>query len=122
VVLAGCSSSGSEDVAVDVDPASGTIAIRTDDGSVPATTDADDAVVVGSGGDADAAVAELPELADRVEPIAGEIDGDGVLVAAIVVATGDIEAALDEGVVTPAEVEAALVAIDEGSLSEWITE
>ena len=42
--------------------------------------------------------------------------------AAIVVATGDIDAALDQGVVTPAEVEAAIQAIDDGTLSEWISE
>ena len=116
-LAAGCSStSGSEDLAVEVDPGSGTIVIGEVDGS-------DETLVVGTGaGSASSSTPPIPEVPDVVEPVDGELDGEGVLVAAIVVATGDIDAALDQGVVTPAEVEAAIRAIDDGTLSEWISE
>lgn len=117
VALVGCSSTpGSEDLAVDVDPSSGTIVITEDDGAA-------ETIVEGTGGGgADVTVPAIPEVPDRLEPVDGELDGEGVLVAAIVVATGDIDAALDQGVVTPAEVEAAIRAIDDGTLSDWIAE
>ena len=120
LVAAGCSSSsGSEDLAVEVDPASGTIAITSDDGG----DRAEGSVLEGTTEESStSAVPPIPEVPDVLVPVEGEVDGEGVLVAAIVVATGDVEAALDEGVVTPAEVEAAIRAIDDGTLSEWISE
>ncbi|MEO1062794.1 MAG: hypothetical protein AAFZ07_15385 [Actinomycetota bacterium] len=118
VALGACSSpSASEDVAVEVDEASGTIVIRTDAGEAPIVEGSPETTAP-----AEPAATELPVLPDQVQPIEGEVDGEGVLVAAIVVATGDIDAALDEGIVTPAEVEAAILAIEDGTLSEWITE
>ncbi|MEM9036506.1 MAG: hypothetical protein AAGD18_18055 [Actinomycetota bacterium] len=116
VVLGACSSgSSTESLTVEVDEDSGEIEISTD--TDPTTTTI---LVVGSdappdpGGDAPASTvdAEL-ELPDGV-------GSDGVLVAAVVLATGDIEAALDAGLVTPAEVEAAVQAIQDGSLPDIV--
>ena len=45
----------------------------------------------------------------------------GVLTAAgIVVADGDLEQAISEGIVTEAEVDAALAALDAGDLSAYV--
>ncbi len=120
IVGAACSSpSASEDLSVSVDEASGTIAIETGD----ATTTSEPTVLVGdSDGEPADGVPEIPEVPDELVPVEGEVDGEGVLIAAIVVATGDVEAALDQGVITPAEVEAAIGAIADGTLSEWVAQ
>jgi len=46
---------------------------------------------------------------------------DGVLAAAILLAEGNVEEAVADGVVTPIEVDAAALAIREGTLETWLT-
>ncbi|MBC8364839.1 MAG: hypothetical protein H8E59_07535 [Actinobacteria bacterium] len=58
-------------------------------------------------------VLDVSELAEDVTPV-------GVIAAAVLLATGDIEAALADGLVTPAEVEVAADAIDNGTLDDWM--
>ncbi len=41
---------------------------------------------------------------------------DRLLIAAVIVATGSLDEALEAGIVTPAEVEAAIVAVETGAL------
>ncbi len=50
--------------------------------------------------------------ADAVRP-------SGVLLAAVVLATGDIEAAVADGLVSPEEVDAAVAAVTAGDLDRW---
>ena len=50
-----------------------------------------------------------------------DLTAEGVLAAAVILARGDIEQAVSDGVVTAAEVDAALDAIGRGSLNEWAT-
>ena len=48
-----------------------------------------------------------------------DVSASGVVLAAILLTTADIEAALAEGIVTPAEVSLAQAAIDDGLLDHW---
>lgn len=48
-----------------------------------------------------------------------EVSAKGVVLAAVLLSTSDIEAALAEGLVTPTELEYAQSAIDDGTLDEW---
>lgn len=48
-----------------------------------------------------------------------DVSAKGVLLAAVLLSTSDIEAALAEGLVTPAEVDLAQAAIDDGLLDQW---
>ncbi len=48
-----------------------------------------------------------------------EVSAKGVVLAAVLLSTSDIEAALAEGLVTPTELEYAQSAIDDGTLAEW---
>ena len=56
--------------------------------------------------------AHVAELPDSVSP-------EGVLKAAVLLSTADIEAAVSEGLVTPDEVDAAKRAIETGTLDLW---
>ncbi|HEU4848843.1 MAG TPA: hypothetical protein VFS93_00340 [Terrimesophilobacter sp.] len=47
------------------------------------------------------------------------ITAKGVVLAAVLLSTADITAAVADGLVTPAEVDAAQKAIEEGTLDEW---
>ena len=58
-------------------------------------------------------VLEASELSEDVTPV-------GVIAAAVLIATGDIEAAMADGLVTPAEVEVATDAIENGTLVDWV--
>jgi hypothetical protein len=42
------------------------------------------------------------------------------LVAFVLLSSGDIEAAVSEGLVTPEEIAVALSAVDYGTINEWI--
>lgn len=48
-----------------------------------------------------------------------DVSAQGVLLAAVLLSTADIEGALAEGLVTPAEVDFAQQAIDDGMLDHW---
>jgi hypothetical protein len=45
---------------------------------------------------------------------------EGVVLAAVLIPNGDITRAVEEGLVTPEEVELALAAIAEGNLQDWV--
>ncbi|WP_193508935.1 hypothetical protein [Cryobacterium sp. BB736] len=47
------------------------------------------------------------------------LTAEGVVLAAVLLSTADITAAVAEGLVTPAEVDAARAAIEDGTLDEW---
>lgn len=51
--------------------------------------------------------------------LAEDVSAQGVLLAAVLLSTADIEAALADGLVTPAEVDLAQKAIDDGLLDQW---
>lgn len=77
-----------------------------------------------------AAAAPITDVAERVAPVAEpsvEITGtplrhEAIVAAAVVIASGgDLEAAILDGVVTEAEAEAALQAIEDGTLGELLT-
>lgn len=48
-----------------------------------------------------------------------DVTARGVVLAAVLLVAGDVDKALNKGVITPAEVEAARTAIDEGTLDMW---
>lgn len=48
-----------------------------------------------------------------------DVSPQGVLLAAVLLSTSDIEGALAEGLVTPAEVDFAQQAIDDGLIDQW---
>lgn len=69
-------------------------------------------IVVGSGL-TDTGPAVLPE------PTGYDIDPLGVLLAAIIILTGDVESAVATGLVRPVEVDVALLALSSGALDDW---
>jgi hypothetical protein len=64
-----------------------------------------------------------PEQKKHAEILSMQLPADvsapGVVLAALLLTTSDIEAALAEGIVTPAEVTLAQAAIDDGLLDHW---
>lgn len=48
-----------------------------------------------------------------------DVSAQGVVLAAVLLSTSDIELALAEGLVTPAEVDLAQAALDDGTLQQW---
>lgn len=59
-------------------------------------------------------ISSIPEtLPDDVTP-------EGVVLAAMLIKTSDITKAVENGLVTPAEVDFALAAIKSNSLQEWV--
>lgn len=48
-----------------------------------------------------------------------DVSAEGVLLAAVLLSTADLEASLAEGLVTPAELDLAQAAIDDGLLDQW---
>lgn len=48
-----------------------------------------------------------------------DVSARGVVLAAVLLVAGDIDKGLAEGIVTPAEVEEARLAIDSGTLDMW---
>lgn len=85
----------------------------TDTGA-PAGAPADGSTVMpGEAGDA----LELGTLS------APDVRPDGVLIAALLLAGGgDVEEAVADGLVTPAEVDTAAAALDDGTLAAWVAE
>lgn len=69
------------------------------------------------------APAQSPEKTHSKNILTMELPSDvsarGVLLAAVLLSTADIEGALAEGLVTPAEVDFAQQAIDDGMLDHW---
>ena len=62
--------------------------------------------------------------ADSTAPVATELPDDvraaGVILAATLIATGNIDDAVASGLVSPAEVDEARKAIESGSLDRWV--
>ncbi|MET1043217.1 MAG: hypothetical protein ABWX59_03720 [Microbacteriaceae bacterium] len=53
------------------------------------------------------------------DSVTDTVTAEGVLLAAVLLSTADIEAAVAEGLVTPDEVDAAQRAIDDRTLEKW---
>ena len=91
------------------------------DGSVMPETAQDTAAPAGDDGAAQAATSgptTVPELVAAAP--ASELTNEGVLAAAVlIVSGGDLESAIADGVVTEAEAEAALAAIENGTLADY---
>lgn len=68
---------------------------------------------------------EKPESSSESEILTMKLPADvtakGVVLASVLLGSADIELALAEGLVTPAEVEAAEQAVKEGNLQDWVT-
>lgn len=54
------------------------------------------------------------------EDLPEDVTAAGVLLAATLIAAGDIEAAVASGLVSPAEVDEAKAAIEAGTLDRWV--
>ncbi|HEU4808241.1 MAG TPA: hypothetical protein VFT01_08260 [Homoserinimonas sp.] len=52
-------------------------------------------------------------------PVSDTVSAEGVVLAAVLLSTADIEASVAEGLVTPDEVDEARRAIEDGTLDEW---
>lgn len=52
-------------------------------------------------------------------PVSATVSAEGVVLAAVLLSTADIEASVAEGLVTPDEVDEARRAIEGGTLDEW---
>ena len=59
------------------------------------------------------------ESAILTSPLPADVSAQKVVLAAILLTTADIDAAVADGVVTPAEVDAATLAIKQGTLDLW---
>lgn len=63
--------------------------------------------------------------ADSTQPESSELPDDvraaGVVLAATLIATGNIDDAVASGLVSPAEVDEARKAIEDGSLDRWVS-
>lgn len=124
LMVASCTSSASsEPAAEDPDPTAATVAVADA---------ADDAVALRSAGiqtDDDTDGAESADASGDVEasvvpPVTAvpidDVSNEGVLAAAVIILSdGDLEAAIAEGLVTEAEAEAALLALETDTLSEY---
>lgn len=64
-----------------------------------------------------ATINTVPEILTLNLP--DDVSAKGVVFAAILLKTGDVEAAINHGLVTPAEVEEARKAITDGTLKFW---
>jgi hypothetical protein len=49
-----------------------------------------------------------------------QVSATGVVLASVLLLEGDVEQAIADGLVTPAEVDAAVAAIEAGTLDEWV--
>ncbi|MBB5632957.1 hypothetical protein BKA04_001180 [Cryobacterium mesophilum] len=52
-------------------------------------------------------------------PLPADVSAQNVVLAAILLRTSDIDAAVADGLVTPAEVDAAKLAIEQGTVDLW---
>ncbi len=59
------------------------------------------------------------ESAILTAPLPADVTAQNVVLAAILLTTADIDAAVADGLVTPAEVDAATLAIKQGTLDLW---
>lgn len=71
----------------------------------------------GSDEPASQAAADRPVAAAITD--AGAVRPSGVLLAAVLLATGDVTGAVAEGIVSPEEVDAAVAAVAAGDLDRW---
>lgn len=67
----------------------------------------------------DAAKEKAPVSDILTRELPNDVTPEGVLSAAVILSTGNIDEALSEGIVTPAEVAEAQKAIDDGTLGLW---
>lgn len=64
--------------------------------------------------------ASVPQESDVLSmQLPNDVSAEGVVLAAVLLSTSDIELALAEGLVTPAEVDLAQAAVDDGTLQQW---
>lgn len=63
---------------------------------------------------------EASETSINVDDLPGDVSPEGVIVAALLLQSGDIARAVEEGLVSPAEVEYAREAIASGTLQQWV--
>lgn len=101
VLLAAC---GADEEPMDPDGTGGT------DGAVDAGPSAPDGTAPGAGSDPDGTEALGPVDADPLR----------VLLAVVVLTTGDVDAAVAEGLVTPAELDLAEEAVAAREVSVWL--
>jgi hypothetical protein len=66
------------------------------------------------GDDTSAVVDVLPD------GVSDDVQSDKVLLAAVLLAAGDVDTALSEGLVTAEEVDRAAEALDTGTLNDWM--
>ena len=113
-VVAGCSSSaGGQPSAERPATSVPTVATAVAEQEVPVPTTSTPPVEPSAGTDAgdDSSGLEGDRLTD-----------DGVLAAAVLIMSdGDLEAAIREGLITEAEADAALAALESGTLSDYVT-
>lgn len=66
--------------------------------------------------------AAVDDTGPAVSPVASGYDLDpiGVLLAALLLASGDVEEAVAAGLLRPVEVDVALLAISSGTIDDWI--
>lgn len=84
-------------------------------------------VVAGCTGSSPEGLPPEPEMSDEttqspinLEDLPADVSPEGVIVAALLLQSGDIARAVEEGLVSPAEVEYAREAIQEGTLQLWV--
>jgi len=81
------------------------------------TTDATDDGT-GAVDDTTSGTATAPDASERPD-VETALEAEQVVLAIVMLTAGDIEAALAEGLVSPAEVDAALRAITAGTAQDW---
>lgn len=83
------------------------------DDSEPITTTPDSVVTPSTDAPVDSTVAGETELPD-------DVTASGVLLAATLIASGNVQDAVASGLVTPAEVDEAIAAIESDTLDRWV--
>ena len=69
-----------------------------------------------------AACADPPSAAGReimTQKLSSDVTAQGVVLAGVILQSGDIDKAVSVGLVTPAEVDTAKKAIDDGNMKYW---
>ncbi|MCP3935358.1 MAG: hypothetical protein GY708_08300 [Actinomycetia bacterium] len=131
LALGACASDDVSPTAVETrDETAATIAQATDDAAapidIPGAGDDDEPAGLARA-EPEAAPADTEADGESGEPtsndgvaVIGDVSDDGVLAAAVIIMSdGDLEGAIADGVVTEAEAEAALVAIESGTLGQY---
>jgi hypothetical protein len=66
-------------------------------------------------------VEEQPVVAPKVQlEVPDGVDPVRIVLAFVLLSSGDIEAAISEGLVSPDEVAIAVTAVDDGTIQDWI--